>query len=105
MANLAAAFDILTRGADKAASDMDRVGNSSEKTGHKVERAGGSMRLLASTFTSSSNQALGPLQEIADKFEVIERAGESATSKIGGRLLGIGAAGLGAGSFLSTLAS
>lgn len=105
MTKLSMAFDLLTRGAPEAAGHLDHVGNASERAGHKVEKTGGSMRLLASTFTSASNQALGPLQEIADKFEVIERAGESATTKVGGKLLGLGAAGLGAGSFLSTLAS
>jgi hypothetical protein len=105
IARLSAAFDILTRGADKAASDIDHVGNSSEKTSGKIEKVGRSARLLGSTFTGASNQALGPLQEIADKFDVIERAGASATTKVGGKLLGLGAAGLGAGSFLSTLAS
>lgn len=105
MANLAAAFDVLTTGADKAASDIERVGKASEHTGGKVSKLGSSARLLGSTFVGASNQALGPLQEIADKFDVIERAGEHATSKISGKLLGLGAAGLGAGSFLSTLAS
>jgi hypothetical protein len=105
VARLSTAFDILTRGADKAASDIDHVGNSSEKTSGKIEKVGRTARLLGSTFTGASNQALGPLQEIADKFDVIERAGASATTKIGGKLLGLGAAGLGAGSFLSTLAS
>jgi hypothetical protein len=105
MTKLSLAFDVLTRGAPQAEDHITRVGNASEHAGHKVEKTGGAMRLLGSTFTSASNQALGPLQEIADKFDIIERAGESATTKVGGRLLGLGAAGLGAGSFLSTLAS
>jgi hypothetical protein len=72
---------------------------------HGASRGRVAMGLLARTFVSSSAGALWPLQEIADKFEVIDRASEATASKVGGRLLGIGAAAVGAGSFLQTLAS
>lgn len=87
---------------DKAGAAAKRHGDHIEHAGHRGSKA---MGLLARTITGASAGSLGPLQEVAEKFEVIDRASELSTSKIGGRLLGIGAAALGAGALLSTLAS
>lgn len=114
MASLSLAFDILAR--DRASQALNNVGDATDKLGKKTKKLGEdtekgsekgrkSLRLLGDTFASASAGALGPLQEIADKFDVIERASEGASSKAGGRLLGIGAAALGAGTLLATLGS
>lgn len=73
-----------------------------EKSGARFARSG---RLLSNVFTQNSAAALGPLQEVADKVELIGRTLESTKTRAGGMLLGVGAAATGVGAFLSTLAS
>lgn len=107
MAKLELAFDILAR--DKASQTLDKVGDKAQRTGEKVEhgskRASTAFGLLGRTFASSSAGALGPLQELTDKFELLEQGAEAGSSKAGGRLLGLGLAATAAGSFIESLHS
>jgi hypothetical protein len=114
MADKRLVFEILAR--DSASKALADVGTAAEKTGKQVGKVGEetekgadrgrkALGLLSSTFVSSSAGALGPLQEIAEKFSVIGEASETASSKSAKRLIGIGAAATGAGAFLSSLAS
>lgn len=80
---------------DSAAAEL-------EKSGARFARSG---RLLSNVFTQNSAAALGPLQEVANKVELIGATLDSTKTRAGGMLLGIGAAATGVGAFLSTLES
>lgn len=103
MTKLSLAFDLLTRGAAKASSDLDAVGDSSERTGRRVDGAAGSVRRMASTISQSTGDALGPLSELAARLEDLGYAQETTSKRLGAGLTNLGSLGLGAGVLLTGL--
>lgn len=105
MTDLSVAFSILAK--DSASKNLDKVGDSAQKTGKKVEgagRAGKTFSLLTSAITSGSQGALGPVSELTDKLDLFQQALEQGGgSKRSNALLGAGLAAGAAGAGLLEL--